>query len=92
MTTFISRFVIASGSFDAINNNLANSIYNASAITSSCNWPGRVWCDVTYTYNSASMSQGISRIDTEIGITKCIWSSVAESGEDVDDVRSIGNI
>lgn len=83
MLTRTKRYIIPSGSFDSILNNLENinsgNLYNASAVTSSCNWDGRVWCDITFTCDPNSSFD--AHMTSAILITKQVSDGVfAASG------------
>jgi hypothetical protein len=81
MLTRTKRYIIPTGSYNAICSNLqdVNTTYcfNATAVTSSCNWPNHFWCDVTFTCDtSASFDAAMS---SNILITKQVWHGVRET-------------
>ena len=78
LITRTKRYIIESGSFNSICTELdyatSGSLYNASAVTSSCNWDDKVWCDVTFTCDTGSRADAL--MESAIFITKQVWYGV----------------
>ena len=75
------RYIIPTGSYDAICSKLqnVNTTYcsNASAVTSSCNWTNHLWCDVTFTCDTSSSFD--ADMLSNILITKQVWNGVRDT-------------
>ncbi len=94
MLTRTKRFIISSGSFDNVQSTLSGSFHTGSAVTSSCNWADKIWCDITYTFSTGSDSPDDKRKEFQaaVGISKVVWKGVRDSGELPDDVQDIGYV
>ena len=99
MSIRTKRYIIPTGSFNAIYDQLntyANTksntslAYDSSAVTSSCNWSGKAWCDVTFAVDTGSRANALS--ESNIYITKLVWAGVTNATGSMADTYDISFI
>ncbi len=87
MTTVTKRYIIPSGSFNEVCKSLASGSYSPTAVTSSCNWDDKVWCDITFTYDISGSADALS--ESCIHISKRVWNGIAMSSSSLDSTYDI---